>query len=44
MSFGDASDAWRSRKIDFVYEMKNETDKIDKRIHYGLLKIIKGIV
>ena len=43
-SFSDASDAWRSRKIDFVYEMKSETDKIDKRIHDGLLNIIKGII
>ena len=43
-SFSDASDAWRSRKIDFVYEMKSETDKIDKRIHDGLLNIIKGVI
>lgn len=36
--------AWRNRKIELINIMKAETDRIDKRIHDGLLNIIKGII
>lgn len=43
-SVDDASKAWKGRKIELVNIMKAETDKIDKRIHDGLLRIIKEAV
>lgn len=36
--------AWRNRKIEMINIMKAETDRIDKRIHDGLLRIIKEAV
>jgi len=39
-----AHQAWRERKIELAIMIKPETDKIDKRIHYGILRIIKGAI